>query len=100
MKTWTFVVAAAAALASPWALADEKKKPEPAAAAQSHSKHSASDRQAAKQLAATGASTAALGADRAAIRDWAAIDTNKDGLISPDEMEKHLQEQWAAQKKK
>jgi hypothetical protein len=33
------------------------------------------------------------------LRDWAAIDTNKDHYIQPEEMEKYLNESWAAQKK-
>ena len=34
------------------------------------------------------------------VRDWAAIDTDKDHSISSDEMEKYLQETWAKQAKK
>ena len=64
-----------------------------------HSKTSASDRNIAKQLAATGAATAAVGAARPQTRDWAAIDTDKDNLISPDEMQKYLDGSWAAAKK-
>jgi hypothetical protein len=33
------------------------------------------------------------------VRNWAAIDTNKDHSIQPEEMEKYLTESWAAQKK-
>jgi hypothetical protein len=29
------------------------------------------------------------------VRDWAAIDSNKDGYIEPNEMEKYLQAKWA-----
>jgi hypothetical protein len=32
-------------------------------------------------------------------RDWSKIDTNKDGLISPEEMEKYLAENPGPQKK-
>jgi hypothetical protein len=32
-------------------------------------------------------------------RNWAAIDTNKDHYIQPEEMEKYLNDAWAAQKK-
>lgn len=103
MKT-ALVVIAALALASPFAMAEEKKPAKPAAkteAAKSHSKQSTSDRQVAKQLMATGAGTATLGAaNKPETRDWAAIDTNRDNLISPDEMEKYLEASWAAQKKK
>ncbi len=100
MKT-AFVIAAA--LAAPWAVAEEKKADKPvskAEAAKAHSKQSASDRQVAKQLVATGSGTAALGAaSKGETRDWAKIDSNGDNLISPDEMEKYLQDSWAARKK-
>jgi hypothetical protein len=33
------------------------------------------------------------------VRNWAAIDTNKDHSIQPEEMEKYLTDSWAAQKK-
>jgi hypothetical protein len=33
------------------------------------------------------------------VRNWAAIDTNKDYSIQPEEMEKYLTGSWAAQKK-
>jgi hypothetical protein len=33
------------------------------------------------------------------VRDWTAIDTNKDHYIQPVEMEKYLNESWASQKK-
>jgi hypothetical protein len=33
------------------------------------------------------------------VRNWAAIDTNKDHSIQPEEMEKYLTESWASQKK-
>jgi hypothetical protein len=33
------------------------------------------------------------------VRNWAAIDTNKDHYIQPEEMEKYLNESWASQKK-
>ncbi|HZP87983.1 MAG TPA: hypothetical protein VFB54_14295 [Burkholderiales bacterium] len=47
------------------------------------------------------ASTAAMAADTTTqgsveVRDWAAIDTNKDNLISPDEMQKYLESRWNA----
>jgi hypothetical protein len=32
------------------------------------------------------------------VRDWNAIDTNKEHYISPAEMKKHLEEQWAKRK--
>jgi EF hand len=34
------------------------------------------------------------------VRDWQAVDTNKDGSISPEEMEKFLQDTWAKNKGK
>jgi hypothetical protein len=34
------------------------------------------------------------------VRDWQAIDGNKDHLISPEEMEKFLQATWAKNKPK
>lgn len=85
----------ALALASPLALATEKPAADKAAApaAKSAATTSAST-QGVKTVAATPAP-----AGKPATRDWASIDTNKDNLISPDEMMKHLQEQWAAQKK-
>jgi hypothetical protein len=102
MKT-TLVLAAALALVTPWALAEEKKADKPEAkaeAAKAHSKHSTSDRQVAKQLMATGSGAATLGAsNKPEVRDWAQIDTNKDNLISPDEMQKYLEASWAARKK-
>lgn len=39
------------------------------------------------------------GANATEVRNWAAIDTNKDHSIQPEEMEKYLTESWAAQKK-
>lgn len=33
-------------------------------------------------------------ADGTEVRDWSAIDKNRDHLISPQEMESHLKEQW------
>lgn len=94
----SIIVAAALALATPLVSAQENHVDKPAA--KSHSKHSASDRHVAKQLQATGAGTATLGAaNKPEVRDWAQIDTNKDNLISPDEMERYLQESWAARKK-
>jgi hypothetical protein len=103
MKT-ALVVTAALALTSPLAVAEDKQPPKPAAkteAAKSHSKQSTSDRQVAKKLMATGVGMATLGAaGKPETRDWAAIDTNGDHLISPDEMQKYLDASWAAQKKK
>jgi hypothetical protein len=104
MKT-ALVVTAALALTAPLAMAEQKQPTQPAAKAEatkSHNKQSASDRQVAKQLTATGAGTATLGAagSKPETRDWAAIDSNGDNLISPDEMQKYLDASWAAQKKK
>lgn len=59
--------------------AKEAAKEAPAAAA-------AATQKAVKPVAATGKAPAA--AERG--RDWSQIDTNKDSLISPDEMEKWL----------
>jgi hypothetical protein len=95
----SIVVAMAMAFATPLVSA-EAMKADPAAAAKSHSMHSTSDRQVAKQLVATGSGAATLGAvDRSEIRDWARIDKDKDHLISPEEMQAYLQESWAARKK-
>ena len=33
-------------------------------------------------------------------RDWSAIDTNHDSYVSPDEMQKYLNDAWARNKKK
>ncbi len=105
MKT-ALVLTTALVLASPFAMAEEKK-PAPAAAtktdaAKSHQKQSASDRLAAKQLTASGTARAALGAagNKPETRDWAAIDGNRDNLVSPEEMEKYLAASWAAKDKK
>lgn len=98
-----FIVATTLALATPLVIAEEKKVDTPAAtgaATKSHSAQSASDRQVAKQLQAIGTGAATLGAaNKPEVRDWARIDTNRDNLISPDEMQKYLEESWAAQKK-
>lgn len=102
-KTSLMAAAAVLAVAFP-AVAQEGSKPkaagiEPAA---KHSATSTSDRQVAKQLAASGgAVTGHLGAQRPdpETRDWAAIDTNRDHLISPDEMQKYLEASWASRKK-
>lgn len=32
------------------------------------------------------------------VRDWSKIDTNKDGLVSPEEMEKFLASKWQGKK--
>ena len=105
MKT-ALVLTSALVLASPFAMAEEKK-PAPAAAkkaeaTKAHQKQSASDRQVAKQLTASGTGLAALGAagNKPETRDWAAIDVNRDNLISPEEMEKYLAASWAAKDKK
>lgn len=103
LKTSFIAAAAALAVALP-VVAQEGSKAkapgiEPAA---KHSATSTSDRQVAKKLAATGSTvTASLGAQRPApeTRDWAAIDTNRDHLISPDEMQKYLEDSWASRKK-
>lgn len=42
---------------------------------------------------------AQAGAASQQVRNWAEIDTNRDNLISAEEMERWLQAQWAAQKK-
>lgn len=97
-----FIVATTLALATPLATAEEMKVDQPAkaAATKSHSSQSASDRQVAKQLQATGTGAATLGAaNKPETRDWARIDTNRDHLISPDEMQRYLEQSWAAQKK-
>ena len=44
------------------------------------------------QAAATTPAAAAPASAVGATRDWSRIDTNKDGLISPEEMEKYLAE--------
>ena len=103
MKT-ALIVTAALALTSPWAFAEDKQPAKPTAtseATKSHHQQSTSDRQVVKQLTATGAGTAALGAaaNKPETRDWLAIDGNGDHLISPDEMQKYLEASWAAQKK-
>jgi hypothetical protein len=46
-----------------------------------------------KPVAATAAATAAAAgaaATRPSTRDWAQVDTNRDGLVSPEEMEAYL----------
>ncbi len=47
-------------------------------------------------LLAAGVTLPAVAADASetATRDWAAIDTNKDGSISPEEMEVFLKSVW------
>lgn len=56
-------------------------------------------------LLAAGAAVAADAAKKpsappakAEIRDWSKVDTNKDGLVSPEEMEAHLKAEWASKK--
>ena len=96
-----FIAATTLALATQLAIAEERKVDQPAKSAttKSHSNQSASDRQVAMQLQATGTGAAMLGAaNKPETRDWAKIDTNRDHLISPDEMQKYLEESWAAQK--
>lgn len=100
MKAPFVAVAAALALLAPATMAQEKKAADNPAAATSEAKKaqgasSAADRPAAGQQVAA----AAPGAGSGAVRDWAAIDTNKDNLISPDEMQKYLEAEWKAQKK-
>lgn len=96
LTAFTLSAAAAAAQDKGDAAKDKAAQMNPTPA---HSTTSTSDRQAAKKLVATGAATVALGASRAPTRDWAAIDSNKDNLISPDEMRAYLEQSWAAQKK-
>ncbi len=45
-------------------------------------------------LVSTGAVAGTKTSDGIEVRDWAAIDKDRDHLISPQEMEKHLKEQW------
>ncbi|MEY2689674.1 MAG: hypothetical protein RL375_3873 [Pseudomonadota bacterium] len=100
MKT-VLIITAAMALTSPLAFAEDRQPVTAKAdAAKAHHKQSTSDRQVAKQLMATGTGTAALGAaaKKPETRDWAAIDSNGDNLISADEMQKYLEASWAAQK--
>lgn len=72
------VLLLAAGLASTGALANE---PKPAAA----------------KPAAKAEKKASAGAEKG--RDWSAIDTNKDGLVSPDEMETWLKANPGPEKK-
>lgn len=88
----SFVLAAA----SPLVMAGDKPMADKVAAttapAAAHHAQSTSDRQAAKSMAAGTGSTAALGARQVpAVRDWSAIDTQRDHLITPEEMEDFLQ---------
>lgn len=93
MKT-AIAFAATLALAAPGAGAQEKKADKPAAQTEAA-------KAPAKQVTATAAGKAATAsaAGGSETRDWAKIDSNRDNLISPDEMEKYLQESWAARKK-
>ena len=49
-------------------------------------------------LVSTGAVAGTKTVDGIEVRDWAAIDTDRDHLISPQEMEKHLKDQWEKNK--
>lgn len=83
MKT-ALIVTAALALTSPLALADNQQPAKPAAKT---------------QAAGTGSAAPGAAANKPETRNWAAIDSNGDHLISPEEMQKHLEASWAAQKK-
>jgi hypothetical protein len=52
------------------------------------------DRDSAAGRQGTSAAGQQARAPSAAVRDWAAIDKNKDNLISPEEMEAALKESW------
>lgn len=52
------------------------------------------DRDSAAGRQGTNAAGRQARAPSAAVRDWAAIDKNKDNLISPEEMEAALKESW------
>ena len=45
-------------------------------------------------LMSTGALAGTKTVDGVEVRDWAAIDKDGDHLVSPQEMEKHLKDQW------
>lgn len=44
------------------------------------------------------ASDSAVTTTPTAVRDWSKVDTNRDNLVSPEEMEKFLASAWAARK--
>lgn len=46
-------------------------------------------------LIAGGAIAGTKTVDGVEVRDWKAVDTNADHLVSADEMENHLRQQWA-----
>jgi hypothetical protein len=52
---------------------------------------------AAKSNETSGQASSGTGAK--GVRDWAAIDTDRDNSISPDEMQKFLEKDWADTKK-
>lgn len=96
------------AVASPLAMAGDKPMADKVAtaataatAAQAATTATAATAAAAGKSMATGTtSTANQGARTVpAVRDWSAIDTQRDNLITPEEMEKFLQQTWAANKK-
>ena len=76
-----FILTAALALASPWALAADQ--PEKAKKSTETTEKAAETKQA---------------ASKEQVRDWAEIDTNKDHLISPEEMETWLNAERAKKK--
>lgn len=45
-------------------------------------------------LVSTGAVAGTKIVDGIEVRDWAVIDKDRDHLVSPEEMEKHLKDQW------
>lgn len=51
-------------------------------------------------LSATGVTAGTKVVNGTEVRDWETVDTNKDGSISPEEMEKFLQATWAQNKSK
>jgi hypothetical protein len=51
-------------------------------------------------LSATGVTAGTKVVNGTEVRDWETVDTNKDGSISPEEMEKFLQATWAKNKSK
>jgi hypothetical protein len=108
LRSTVFVLGAllsVAALAQTPAATDSRAAPKKAgekAAAQKPKPAGMSDRAIAKQggpVTVGVSSSANTAANAPTVRDWAAIDINKDNLIGPDEMEQWLQAQWAAAKK-
>ncbi|NJD34294.1 MAG: hypothetical protein FIA96_05575 [Betaproteobacteria bacterium] len=49
-------------------------------------------------LISTGAIAGTKTSDGIEVRDWAAIDKDRDHLVSPQEMEKYLKDQWEKNK--